>query len=269
MSKTLTERLNDAKQVLDSVDAALTRHPSALHPTVQSYVVRILDTRGDMEHAIQMIETRRTAFAFLDGLEFKVEDMDVVVLGGSRIPFRDARIIGTQAYVSISWALSDTIAKIGGLIWCAQLTGFNPNEPSQLVSDFVREKNGSKHTSALQFSTLKPAFGWPLSISYSIRNHFMHEGGNVGAIQFFEGPTAASAFNISEGGWDRIKQKVIDVNSTMHRSNLTGAWVDGIPGDLRIILRDCENELDEALGTMLISACKAFQASVACLLGED
>jgi hypothetical protein len=53
----------------------------------------------------------------------------------------------------------------------------------------------------------------------------------------------------------------------------SGTSVPGWPttplDDLRVVLADCEREVDEALGVLLGSACRALALHVGFMLGED
>jgi hypothetical protein len=80
MSKTLQERLCDAKNVLDHVHAALGRHPARLPQEVETAFRGLIDYRTDIDHWLGMLEARMAARQLLDGLETQADADDCVPL---------------------------------------------------------------------------------------------------------------------------------------------------------------------------------------------
>jgi hypothetical protein len=117
----------------------------------------------------------------------------------------------------------------------------------------------------------RACFGWPIAVSYAIRNLFLHDGGARDGWTFFEGPTIGSGFRVSEKGWFHI----CDQAKGGQRSALTSTQMRAAedctsrPDDLRRLLAMCEREMDEALGILLGSACGLLRAHVGHLLGEE
>jgi hypothetical protein len=139
----------------------------------------------------------------------------------------------------------------------------------QLISHFVNRDKTKKTTAAAIFESVRQAFGWPIGLSYAIRNHFVHDGAQIDGSDFFEGPSAASAFRISADGWDRMEKKAeaYRVERSHHRAGAN--WPSTPKDDLRVVLAVCEREMDDALGVLLGSACGSLRAHVAFMVGED
>ena len=116
---------------------------------------------------------------------------------------------------------------------------------------------------------MRRSFGWPIGLSYAIRNHFIHDGGHLDGNDFFEGSTHESAFRISDPGWGRIEDqaKSYGVDPSYHRAG--ALWPGSTKDDLRELLKVCEREMDDALGVLLGSACKSLLGHVGFMLGED
>lgn len=134
------------------------------------------------------------------------------------------------------------------------------------MSHFVRGKGPESTTAAIVFHSLRQSFGWPIAIAYALRNHFLHDGAGG---DFFDGPTAASAFKISTEGWKHIKDRVSKYRVDETHSRLGVAWAPSAGDDLRRILDTCALEIDEALGVLVGSACQIAIAHVGFMLGED
>ena len=251
MSKTLQDRLHDAKVVLAQVHAALERHSTKLPREVEISFRALVDYRTDIDHWLGMLEARAAACRLLDALETQADADDCVPLGAARVQYQHVRFIGVQAYVTTNWALADRIAVMVGRILCTPEAGLNGVNPAQLISHFVTRDKIRRTTAAARFESVRQAFGWPIGLSYAIRNHFVHDGAQIGGSDFFEGPSAASAFRISPDGWDRVEQKVeaeSRVDRSCHRAG--ASWPSTPQDDLRIVLAVCEREMDDALGVL-------------------
>ena len=270
MSKTLQERLCDAKSELDHVHAALGRHSAGLPREVEESFRKLVDYRTDIDHWLGMLEARAAACQLLDGLEAQANEEDCVPLGAMRVKYQHVRFIGVQAYITTNWALADRITGMVGRVLCTPAAGLNDVKPAELVSHFVNRDRTKTTTAAALFESVRQAFGWPIGISYAIRNHFVHDGAQIGGSDFFEGPSAASAFQISADGWDRVEKRAeteYRVDRSYHRAGAN--WPNTPRDDLRIVLTVCEREMDDALGVLLGSACGVLRAHVAFMVGED
>jgi len=268
MTLVLRQRLDGAKKTLGQVDVALSRKPGALPADVEKAFRTIVDCRSDIDHWITMVDARAAAWQLLDRLELKADVDDLVPFGATRAKFVHVRLIGVQAYVATKWALADRITAMVGRVLCTPDAGFNGANPVQLVSHFV-QKERKKTTAGALYDSLRCSFGWPVGISYAIRNHFVHDGGQMAGSDFFEGSTSASAFRISEEGWARIEKTAQEryvVDSSLHRAGAT--WPVSPRDDLRAVLRVCERETDDALGVLLGSACTTLLGHVGFMLGE-
>jgi hypothetical protein len=266
MSKTLDERLQDAKIALGKVGGAITRHPGRLPARVETQFVRLTEFASHVEHWKQMIAARETARSSLADLERLADENDDVPYGSTRAKFQTVRLLGVQAYLAAQWALADRVVGMSGQVLCIRNTLQDPKSPPQFVSHFVAGKGPESKTAAIVFDSLRQSFGWPIAISYALRNHFLHDGAGG---DFFEGPTAASAFRISAEGWKRITDRVTDSNVDTTHSRLDGRWTPSAGDDLRKILDACAPEIDEALGILVGSACQMAVAHVGFMLGED
>ena len=269
MTKTLDDRLRDARSALDQVDAAIRRHPGSIYPELETFVRKIVGYSAEIDHWIGMLDARTAATRFLDGLEMRVDGEDRVSLGAIPVKFQHARLIGVQAYVTTTWALADSITGLVGRILCTVEKGSNEGVRPQLISHFVQREKAKKSTAAPLFYSLRETFGWPIGLSYSIRNHFVHDGAYVDGYDFFEGPTSASAFKISTDGWDRVVKRAesYGLDSSQHRGG-TG-WMTSPQDNLRTVFQQCDLEMDDALGVLVGSAFHLFKSHVGFLLGED
>ena len=270
MTRTLRQRLQDAKTKLDQVHAALLRKPNAISEDTKEKLLEVVAYRSDIDHWLTMIDSRTAVWQLLDKLETKLVKDELVPFGDARAEFVHVRQIGVQAYLATTWALSDRITGMAGQVLCTPEAGFNGARPAQLVSHFINKDRKSK-TAGVMCNSLRRAFGWPVGVSYAIRNHFVHGGDDqMTNLDFFEAPTAASAFSISKDAWAHIENAARDdykVDTSLHRACAT--WPKSPCNDLRKVLRACEREMDDALGVIIGSACRTLRTHVGLMLGED
>lgn len=266
MSNTLEERLQHVKTALDKVGGAIVRHSGKMAPQVESQFKEIAEFASHVEHWNQMLAAREAARALLEKLELQVDQNDSVPYGAGRAKFQTVRLLGVQAYLAAQWSLADRLVGVSGHVLCIRNTTQDPRNAPHLVTHFVGGNGPEKRTAAIAFHSLRQSFGWPIAISYALRNHFLHDGAGG---DFFEGPTAASAFKISARGWSRIEDRVKEYNVTSAHSRSGGAWLPTAGDDLRTVLDACAPEIDEALGVLVGSACQIAMVHLGFMLGED
>lgn len=270
MSKSLEERLRDAKNVLDDVNAAFGRHPGALKLESEVYFRKVVDLRSDIDHWIGMLGIRAIALQFLDGLESKADPADDCIQhGDNRIKFQVLRFTGVQSYITTAWALADSITRFAGLVLCISEGGLNEIKPAKLFPHFMTQER-KKILAAALCKSIRYNYGWASAILYAIRNHFIHEGAQTLGSCFFAGSSAASAFSISDAGYRLIEDRA-QKDHGMDESNRRPGVVLSITvgGDLREVLEVCQRETDDVLGILLGTACHSLRAHAAFILGED
>jgi hypothetical protein len=268
MTKTLVQRLDDAKTILDQLGTTLTRAGTSLPSEISAQFRGSVDARSDVSHWKDLIEARRVAAQFLDQLENRADADDFVSLGATRARFHHARLVGAQAYLSLSWALADRITAMVGRILCSADGGHNTESPAQLVSHFL-QKDRKKFATGAVFDSIRRTFGWPIAVSYALRNHFIHDGAQSLGKDFFTGSSSSMAFRISPDGWKFIETKTerYAIERTFHRLAL--GWPTSPHADLRLLLADCEREMDDALGILVGSACHTLYLHAGLLIGDD
>lgn len=153
-------------------------------------------------------------------------------------------------------------------VLCTPRVGLNPDKPVRLIDHFVKEEKKQTTTAAL-FEPVRHAFGWPIGISYAIRNHFVHDGAQFDGCDFFEGAAASAAFRIPVDGWKRVEKQAesYGIDQSCHRAG--ASWPSVPTDDLRVVLNFCEREMDDALGVLLGSACSLLLAHAGFMVGED
>lgn len=264
----LRERIDAAKETLRTVDAALGGNPKAFPTAVgKEFQSIVADFEGQFDHWITMLEARNAARDFLDNLEGRADMNDMVPYGTAQAKFVHVRLIGVQAYLATQWALADNVTAAVGKVLCTPEFGKNPTMPAKLVSHFVADGRNGK-TAGILCKSIRGSFGWRIAVSYAIRNHFIHDGGQSRDALFFAASSPASGFQISEAGWRGIIAAAgkTDVNDLHDYDD--GSWPASPCADLRGVLLACERATDEALGVLLGSACRTLAFHIGFMLGE-
>lgn len=265
MSKSLSERLDGAKRALGDVDAAIARSSGRLPTRLEAQFRAIAEASSDVNHWKYMLAARDVARSLMEQLEEQANEHEEVPYGASRAQFQIVRLLSVQSYLSAQWALADRLVAMAGQVYCMKSEFHDPKNAPQLVSHFVA-KASEKKTSAIVYQLLRESFGWPIAVSYALRNHFLHDGGGG---DFFDGPGPHAKFVVSRDGWDRIEQRARESGVDRENSRSPASW-EGLSGaDLRKILDACALDIDEALGVLIGSACQSAFVHVGFLLGED
>ncbi len=154
-----------------------------------------------------------------------------------------------------------------GKIVCTPEEGRNRAMPPQLLSHFIVEGR-KKRTMGVLHESIWELFGWPLAVSYTIRNQWVHAGGLTKADGFFDGPTSSAGFRISANVWAQIIQDAGNDYKVQPR-HCRGGFPSLPADDARVVWMFCIGEMDEALGILLGSACKTLEMHVSFLAGLD
>ncbi len=269
MSKSLEQRLQDSILEFDEMHQMLNRKPGEVHADVENVLRSFANLRDEVAGLIELIEIRKSAFRFLDSLEKKVDANDNISLNDLSLKYHHVRLIGVQAYISTNWAIADRITGVVGRLLCTPESGSNALSLAKMPT-FVKRDIAKKATAAILVQSVRQTFGWPVGLSYAIRNHFIHDGAQSGGKDFFEGTSAVSAFRISDAGWKRIEEKATTeygVSDSCHRAG--ARWPVAPKDDLRVTLQVFEQEMDDALGVLWGSACHSLLGHVGFILGED
>jgi hypothetical protein len=278
----LADRLKECVTVLKATDTYLGKHKKVISNMVDPKTLNILfeisGSHNRIEEIIKLIDTRESSMKIMLDLHKAAIPIPVdhVKLCGNDIHFKDARLLLVQGYINTVWAIADNITDIAGRIACSYTYLNNKPLPAKLVSTFlaIDSKNSSiPHCVTLLTTSLREGFGWPILLSYEIRNIFTHDGGINGNRSFFDGDTISSEFRINMSAWDAmieaVKKRPMRLNESMTKAPEVWPWPKGQDdrNDLRDLLIICNREMDGALGVLMGTACDVFKSHVAYLYG--
>lgn len=262
-------RIRAAKKFLDDAEDLKNKHPAFDFCDAALETIRL---RNGFDHWLELVETRQHAKRQLAALEGTVIPGDLVPWGVSKdsIPFAHARLLAMNAYIATSWSLIDGITGFVGRIFCAPSQGFNASEGVKLKT-FTDRETMRKSTAGILFNFVPEFYGWAASLSFFLRNIFIHEGGRLKGKDVFKGKSAASLFEVSDELWDEIESGIRAANPDIDKEPKSPTWITIAKpvNDIRIVLDACERETDEALGVLLGAACHSYGGFIAYAVGSD
>nr|WP_288913175.1 hypothetical protein [uncultured Pseudomonas sp.] len=267
--KSLDARVQDAECVLSEIHEALVSCHGQISERVVGDFLSLIKYRSEISNWRMMIEARSNSMLLMKDLPSLCDHSDCVVLGNSKIKYNVARFMIAQSYLSSTWALADSILGACGQTLCNAKVGRNISSPPQIVNHFISNKTRMDAVSGAFSESIHHSFGWPIAISYAIRNEFVHGGASSAEANFFLGANSLAGFRISDAAWGRVIDKVESINLTSTHHRLAPAWPQDPKDDLRVLLEICEQELDDALGVLLGSACGMLKIHLGFMLGQD
>lgn len=273
----LKKRINNAVEELRKIVNTL-GVCSSISDKSQEQIKNFDNIATSLKAIISLIDAREYALQILRNLcsqTFSDRDPNMVNYQGMKIPFQFARLLGFQSYLSITWAICDSITQLIGTFVCSDNICKNTTQPPQLWQHFLKDGNNLAQQT---YFFLKDNYGLPIGISYAIRNHFLHDASIIPDTgkNFFESTEVINQFQISPDGKDWLKNKVEGNNNSKKeyglkgykfRSNLIQNWYDY--DDLLELLELCHGELDDGLGCLIGWSVDSVTSQVKFLLERD
>lgn len=251
------KKLEGTAEAIEGLRASTTLPPQALDEFegYQRFASHLRD-------AARLLKAREHAREGLVALR-NCETAEVDFLGAA-IPFSVARLLAFQSYLSATWAVCDLAARATGALSCNRASIRDRHNPAKLWQHFVREGDAwGDHASGL----MRTGYGWPIALSYLIRNHFMHDGAVLNGVDFFEGESVEHKFRVSDEGWKPVQTKLGKESSVQSRFSRLEQDPAQSRDDLLVLLEACHGELDDALG-VIVMACVDNAVNQAKLLAE-
>jgi hypothetical protein len=218
-----------------------------------------------LDHAKGLLPVRDAALTALLAFPKQISTASTgqFLYNGLDVTYKIGRYLLFQNYSVTTWALYDSITKVAGLLCCIDKHAKNPTKPIKLYEDFLQREN---YVGARLRDHLKGAYGWPIAVSYKIRNWLAHDGHCHEGVELFKYDSLVSSgeFEMLEAAWNLIEDTCrAEPNQTRLqpfpelRSNLA----QGL--DL------CHNEVDEAMAFLLTWSTGIARLQAAILFPRD
>lgn len=266
----LKNEINTACTDLEAVTTTLSkiRHKGTLSERSYEFFellpnlsVQIADMRG-------LVDARDSALSVLAAFPSQAnpDDRSTFLLNGIAVPFRQGRLLLLQGYMASTWVVYDTLSKIGGILLCTDERAKDRAKPVKLQEDFL---GGRNTVGARVQDHLKGAYGWPIGLSYAIRNWVLHDGHTHEGIELFRyNAQDVAPFEVSEAGW----QKIVERCNEKYKVDETNSRLQPFPSvrdDIVVGLRACHSEVDEAISFALRIATGGIRLQAQVLFERD
>lgn len=226
------------------------------------------DLATQLEHAKNMLPVRDVAFAAAKAFPTRTSATAPTkfLFNGVEVTFKQGRYLSVQNYVTTTWALYDALAKVAGILCCVDERSKNPAKPVKLPEDFLR---GQKYVGGRVHDHLKGAYGWPVGISYAVRNWVVHDGHSQNGVELFKYDSSTTApFELSDGAWDKIQDKCMGEYKADSSQTRLRPFPE-IHKDLLEGMARCHEEADEAMAFVLLWAPGATKLQASILFPRD
>jgi|GEM_PF-1369094 len=247
----LTQRLQEKARELRNIVEELDLIPSpSLHPECRIKIQGFTLMADQLITTCDLITTREHAHNLLQHLSSITDPhTNIVNYHQIQVPFSSARMLLFQSYISMTWAICDSITTAISPFVCTKSACDDRKNPPHLFNDFIKyedKKNSSYYSSLF----LRYNYSWAIGVSYVIRNHFVHDGALYFGKDFFAGRTLVDGFDISQDGWKFLEDgmKKHKLNQDYHRLDVSWPWHRN---NLLNLLELCNDQIDDALSCLV------------------
>ena len=266
----LKQRLQHSEVKLREIATGFSIDPnSSLHEDCKTEIKKFPSQADKLVEISNLIDTREYVRGLLHQLLLDVDrSTNAVNFLGREIHFNHARLQFFLSYLSLTWAVCDSVTLIISPLVCNQSISLNQSKPLQL-SRLVEEENDSAYYNHL---FLNRNYSWPICISYIIRNHFVHDGTILSnGKNFFAGSNVIDGYDISPDGWNFLNKQIKKfkhVKQDYHRIGSSYDWLTP-QNNLLQLLESCNDEIDEALSCLVTWSVGMLTLQIECLLKRD
>jgi hypothetical protein len=228
---------------------------------LRAYSAQLAESRN-------LIDARDAALAAVNSFPSQVnpDNPATLLYNGIAVPFWQGRLLLMQSYMGTCWAIYDNLSKVAGILICTDKSARNPTKPVKLQEDLLRLENS---VGAHIQDHLKGGYGWPIGVSYAVRNWVIHDGNSQDGIELFRYSTHETApYQLSDEAWTKIvercnnKYKVDDTHTRL-------ILFPDVRNNLAAGIAACNAEVDEAIGFVLLAATGGVKLHAQILFRRD
>jgi hypothetical protein len=266
----LKSEISRACTDLEAVTTALSkiRHKGTLAEKSYEFFELLPSLSAQIAEMRGVVDARDSALSALVAFPSQInpDDPATFLLSGVALPFRQGRLLLVQSYLASSLVVYDTLSKIGGVLLCTDERAKNMGKPVKLQEDFL----GGRNTIGARVQDhLKGAYGWPIGLSYAIRNWVLHDGHAHNGVELFRyNSHDVAPFEVSAAGWDKIVERC----NQKYKVDETHCRLQPFPDvrdDLVEGLKTCHREVDEAICFALRTATAGIRLQALILFERD
>lgn len=277
-------------QILTNTGAALA--DTVLPSSCYQHWGQIASTHAILEPSISLLEIRDEAYKSMVSLTKGKEQLnlesrperdknilDPVRYGSIVVSFATARYLSLSSYMSTTWALYDQLTVVAGkLIGPKNFANMRtkkrcPKLPSaffdmkEKLPDSAEEdtKEGKTENLPRGFSldcVIGEKWKWPVFLSYRIRNLVLHDGVGKTNDSFFQSENRISGFCLSEPIQKNLVREFCFATGRQPDVSQEEINQKFPTSDLRVILKQNNEEIDALLERLLLWGTDAFKSQI-------
>lgn len=178
-------------------------------------------------------------------------DGNSVKYGEVEMEFIVARHLVLTSYLTTTWSIYDRLTDCCGRLAAVMDIAQKPRQNPKLCEDILSTKSNSLGHACHQH--VRANFGWPIHLSYKLRNWLVHEGYEEGGVHMFKGPRTEDGFILSDEAIVHVEQlisKHCGCEPTKH-SRLSATEDTWSRGDLTKVLPQYHLEIDRMFAALL------------------
>ena len=172
--------------------------------------------------------------------------------------FEEKRHLVLVGYNAVSWSIYDRMANICGRLVAINTISTKPQKNPKLVENIMKINDKENVVGVTIQNLILHAYGWPIKVSYMIRNWLVHEGFERGTIKLFDN----APFEISSSARDLIEKEITDDKVERSFSCLQNTVDPWDKGDLIEILEKYHEEIDTMFTSLLKWSTASFVAQI-------
>ncbi len=250
-------QLKDVVQLLHASSSRLATSTRERIEVCESLSNQLLAVKKVLGTRIACVDTLNDLLANSDNRSntYKVNELE--------FPFHIIRLMYFQGLLSTTWSAYDALTTVAGKLLCTGKVASNPKQSPQLWQNFTKSSDAF---SSYQQKIIRREYGYPIALSYAIRNHLIHDCGQTNGNDFFEGISTSDAFVISDEGWLFIDNKVTGSKDYAVANDRGRLALPVRKDNLLTLLEACHHEIDNAIIILLSSSVNSVGFFVKSLL---
>lgn len=174
------------------------------------------------------------------------------------VTFEAERHLALVGYNAVAWSIYDRMSNICGRLVAINAISTKSQKYPKLVENIMKTNDKENVVGVTIQNHILHAYGWPIKISYMIRNWLVHEGFERGTTKLFDN----APFEICSSAKELIEKEIADDNIERSFCCLKDTADPWGQGDLIKILESYHNEIDTMFTSLLKWSTASFVAQI-------
>lgn len=272
MTSSFVSTLEDCINTLDGIHNDATNYGGDLLPEdapISTYTSDSKDWADKLRQAREFHRMREESETSLNNFPNDIQWDNPPPESYQLISRRKTRL---QGYLTTTWSMYENISEVAISISCINDLADNRSKSISFVSDITQQDRsgspGEDHLGMDMWQWLQTCYGWPIGLSYGLRNVFVHDGGEILQRTIFDNSRIKSSpYRLNDFGKQKVYQLPISkygARSDWHK--MSSDWEQNQPRNLLDLLKTCHREADKALSIFAEWSIKSFETQARLML---